>query len=135
MSLSIKRQTFNPSENQEWLGSAEGTQSMNSITLDAALCLAKFTSGVVPSGTPLGKVTATGRYAPALTAAVDGSQVVEGHLFTTIDLTSGGLATAENTPGSLFWGPGEVIRAKLPVISGVVDLATPANQPKLIKYV
>ena len=53
MSLSIKKTTYGAAENQEWLGSAHGTQEMDSITLDAALCVAKFATGLMPSGTSL----------------------------------------------------------------------------------
>lgn len=137
MNLGIKSKTFSPSENQEWLGSKHGTQEADSVTLDRALCVALFPTGVVPSGVPLGKVTATGRYAPSVAGATDGSQVAEGHLLTTIDLTSGGdqaLASAPNSPAALLWH-GEVVVSKIPAYTGQLAMATPANQPKLIRYV
>lgn len=137
MNLGVKTETFNPSEVQDWLASKHGTQEADSITLDRALCVASFPTGFVPSGIPLGKVTATGRYAPALAANADGSEVVVGHLFTSIDFTSGGdqaLATAPNSPAALLWH-GEVVLAKLPTLTGTVVLSTLANQPKLIRYV
>ena len=127
MNLGIKRQTISPSENQEWLGSAHGTQSMDSITLDAAACLAVFPTGVVPSGIKLGKITASGLYAPALEAAADGSKVVAGHLFTTVDLTAGGdvaLSGVANTPAALLWH-GEVVSAKMPAVTGVATAGAP----------
>lgn len=137
MSLSIKTDTFSPAENQTWLASAEGTQNCDSVTLDGALFLAAdFPNGIVPSGTPLGKVTATGLYGASKAAATDGSQVVVGHLFTTQDLTAGGKqAATSRVPAPLFWGPGEVILAKLPAVAGGVDLSVAGNQPKLIKYI
>jgi hypothetical protein len=51
-------------DDQSWLGSAAGTNFCESIMLDGALCLAAFPNGIVPSGTVLGKVTSTGKYAP-----------------------------------------------------------------------
>lgn len=131
MHLGIKSQTFAPSENQEWLGSRLGTQEADSITLDAAACVALFPSGVVPSGIPLSKDAGTGRYVPATTGAADG------HLFTTVDLTAGGAvaaASAPNTPAALQW-IGEVVVSKVPAYAGRVDLTVAANQPKLIRYV
>lgn len=137
LSLSIKTKAYAPSENQEWLGSLHGTQEADSITLDRALCVASFPTGFVPSGIPLGLVTATGRYAPALSANADGSQTVVGHLFTSVDFAEDGavtLSTAANQPAALLWH-GEVVLAKIPTLTGSVALATPANQPKLIRYV
>ena len=139
MNLTVKSRQFALSENQEWLGSRHGTQEADSITLDRALCVAAFPTGFVPSGIPLGKVTATGRYAPALSAAVDGSQVVDGHLFTSVDFNHPDVArvdltTAPNSPAALLWH-GEVVLAKMPALAGQVALATPANQPKMIRYV
>lgn len=137
MNLGLRTKAFNASENQEWLASRHGTQEADSITLDRALCVAAFPSGVIPSGIPIGKVTATGRYAPSLAAAADGSQVVEGHLLTTIDLTSGdtvAVGSAPNSPAALLWH-GEVVTSKIPAFTGAVNMATPANQPKLIRYV
>lgn len=121
MNLSIKRKSYGAAENQEWLGSAHGTQSMNSITLDAAACIALFPTGLVPSGIKLGKITATGLYAPALEAGTNGSEDVLGHLFTTVDFTASGAiapASAVNTPASIMWH-GEVRTSKMPVVAGV----------------
>lgn len=131
MSLSPKTTSYTPSEDQTWLASAHGTQEMDSITLDGALCQARFASGVIPSGIPLAKITSTGRYAPQVDAAADGQATVVGHLFTTIDLTAGGTQPATtNSPASLFWH-GEVITAKVPAYTG--RIAQP-NAPH-IRYV
>lgn len=125
MNLGIKRQTYAPSENQEWLGSAHGTQDMDSITLDASAFTGLFPDGVVPSGVKLGKVTATGLYAPALAASTDGSEVVAGHLFTTVDLAAGqGVAAATDTPASLLWH-GEVVASKVPAVAGATATGAP----------
>lgn len=45
-------------------------------------------SGVVQTGTVLGKVTATGKYKPVTVAAADGSQNAAGILLDTIDATA-----------------------------------------------
>lgn len=120
MSLGIKTQTFNAAENQEWLSSAHGTQSMDSVTLDAALCVAKFATGIIPSGIPL-KKQGSGKYAPALAA----DSTYDGHLFLTVDLTLGDTrlpASAVDTPASLLW-TGEVIVSKIPAYAGPVVIA------------
>lgn len=51
-------------DDQSWLGSAHGTDTAESILLDGPTCLARFPDGIVPSGTCLGKITATGKYGP-----------------------------------------------------------------------
>lgn len=137
MNLGIKTKTFSVSENQEWLASRHGTQEADPITLDRALCVAAFASGVVPSGIPLTKVVATGRYAPSLDNGAGADDVAEGHLFTTIDFTSGGdqtLADAPNSPAALLWH-GEIVLSKVPAYTGRTDLNLAANRPALIRYV
>lgn len=126
MRLGVTSASLNPNEDQSWLGSAHGTQECDSITLDAAAVTAvtEFASGVVPSGVPLTKL-GSGRYGPAIKGAVDGTEVVAGHLFTTTDLTGGvvgsvgGLATgaAANTPAAIYWH-GEVVASKIPTYTG-----------------
>lgn len=132
MGLQVRTSTFSPAENQEWLGSAHGTQECDPVTLDAALCIAVFPTGLIPSGVTLGKVTATGKYGPYSDAAVDGRTTAQGHLFTTIDLTAGGTQAAADTPAALFWH-GEVVEAKLPASHGLD--ANGKTDLKFIKYV
>lgn len=137
MNLGIKTKTFSPSENQEWLASKHGTQEADSITLDRALSVAAFPSGVVPSGIPLILVAATGRYAPALDNGAGVDDVAVGHLFTTIDFTSGGdvaVGSAPDSPAALLWH-GEVVLSKVPAYAGRTDLTVAANQARLIRYV
>lgn len=67
-----------------WLASSHGAGNGRTRTLD----LSKFTSGthydattkVIPSGIALGKVTATGLYAPWTSGATDGTQVLDSFL-------------------------------------------------------
>lgn len=129
--------TVSPPEDQSWLASAHGTQEMDPVTLLTSAFTGLFPTGYIPSGIPLGKITASGLYAPALAAASDGSQVVAGHLFTSVDLTAGGsqaVAAQARVPASLYWH-GEVILAKIPAVAGAVDLSVAADQPKSIRYV
>jgi hypothetical protein len=73
---------------RRWLLSTFGTETNKTITLD----LSKFTAGThytaaanglpnrIPSGLPLGKVTASGLYAPYNSGASDGTQTFAGLL-------------------------------------------------------
>jgi len=129
--------TFSPPEDHTWLASAHGTQEADPVTLLTSAFTGLFPTGFIPSGIPIGKVTATGFYRPALSAGVDGSQVVAGHLFTSVDLTAGGsqaVAAQVQVPAALYWH-GEVILAKIPVMAGATDLSVAANQVKTIRYV
>lgn len=136
MQLGLVTQTFTASEDQSWLGSAHGTNAADPITLNAASFVSAFPTGIIPSGVVLGKITATGRYAPYIDGNSDGTQTAVGHLLTTVDLTNGGLLPASanwaNASAALF-SHGQVVEAKLPTghgldAAGKVDL-------KLIQYV
>lgn len=119
MNLGVKSQTFGPAENQEWLGSHEGTQSQDSITLDGAALMALFPTGIVPSGVVLAKSSVTGKYTRYANAGANGLGTPLGHLFTTVDLTAGGLVPAGgDTAASLQWR-GEVVESKLPTGHGL----------------
>lgn len=133
MGLQVRTSTFSPAENQEWLGSAHGTQECDPITLDATTCVAVFPTGLIPSGVTLGKISASGKYGPYSNAAVDGRTDMVGHLFTTIDLTAGGTQTAADTPAALLWH-GEVVEAKLPANHGL-DANGKTDVKGLIRYV
>lgn len=133
MNLSLKTEQFAPAEDQSWLASAHGTQEMDSITLDAATTTTVFADGVVPSGTPLTR-RASGRYSPSIDNGAGVDDVVDGHLFTTVDLTAGGKTAAANTPASLQWH-GEVILARIPSYAGRTDLAVAANRAVGFRYV
>lgn len=131
MALGIKTQTFGANEDQTWLGSRFGTQTQDSLTLDAALCVAKFPTGIVPSGIPL-KRQGSGRYAPAVTA-----EVPDYHLFTTVDLTQGGLvaaASAIDAPASGQW-QGEIIAAKVPTYAAITSVVAANTSSGQFRYV
>ncbi|MGI8425445.1 MAG: head decoration protein [Actinomycetota bacterium] len=121
-------------ENQSWLGKAHGTEECDSITLDADKFLAAFPTGIVPSGVLLGKITASGLYAPYTDAETHGAGtgVARGHLFTTVDLKGTTAAAARDTVAALFWH-GQVIEAKLPTGHGL-DAAAKADLTQ-IRYV
>jgi len=112
MDLSITRQTLS-SGDQSWLGSAHGTDMGRTITLDTSSFTAgtHYPAGHIRSGTPLGKITATGLYGPYDNAANDGREVLAGLLFT--DVTPGNPTTVD-VQGVLF-EHGRVVEARLPI--------------------
>ncbi|NUV54564.1 head decoration protein [Streptomyces coelicolor] len=100
-----------------WLLSTYGTETNKTITLD----LAQFGEGtyteaangvpnVIPSGTPLGKVTASGLYGPYDSAASDGTQTFAGLLETDTAFNTGSTKV-----GAAMRIVGDVNVAKLPV--------------------
>lgn len=105
-------------EDQTWLGRGGKPRSAaKAIVLDRSSfdLVGDFPDGYIPSGVVLGKVTATGLYAPYDNAAVNGLQTALGFLFTSIPYdrdSTGDLGAA------LFWD-GEVIEANLPTNHGL----------------
>ncbi|MFF8544816.1 head decoration protein [Streptomyces werraensis] len=106
-----------------WLLSTYGTETNKTITLD----LSQFGAGtytaaangvpnVIPSGTPLGKVTASGLYGPYDSAASDGTQTFAGLLETDTAFNTGSTRV-----GAAMRIVGDVNVAKLPV-----DFTVPA---------
>lgn len=67
--VSIAPQSGDPgwvTDDPSWMGSAHGTDSTETGTVDVSLFTAQthYPDGYLPSGTPLAKVTATGLYGP-----------------------------------------------------------------------
>ncbi len=67
--VTIAPQSSDPgwvTDDPSWLGSAHGTDATETGTVDTSLFTAgtHYPDGYLPSGTPLGKVTATGLYGP-----------------------------------------------------------------------
>lgn len=106
-------------DDRTWLASLDGVHEAQTITIDTS----KLTSGthytagtlnqprnIIKSGIPLGKITASGLYAPYNSAASDGTQILAGFLVAETAFTPRSAKTA----GALLWR-GEVYAAKLPV--------------------
>lgn len=120
LNLGIKTQTLATPEDQSWLGSREGTESAEPITLDSALFTnTPFPNGIVKSGTVIAKVTATGKYGPFVSNLSNGQELPIGFLLTTVDLTGGIFGQAVgDTGGALLWR-GRIVSAKVPQGTGV----------------
>lgn len=97
--------------------------------LNVTLDLSKFTKGThypkgfIPSGVPLGKVAATGKYGPYDNSANDGREVCQGFLFAYTNVRDGQTESAV----ALWVGPGIILESELPVAidsAGKADLAS-----------
>lgn len=122
--LKVETEGFEGNEDRRWLGTRMGTLDNRSVTLDASTFVAAHLAdkGAVPSGTVLGKITATGLYGPYDPAAVDGRATAEGFLFNTTKLGNGtgtDLASAADVGVPLYWH-GIIKESKLPAFAGTV---------------
>jgi hypothetical protein len=108
-------------EQRGWLASPHGTEP--GATLSITLDITKFTAGThypngyIPSGTVLGKVTATGLYGPYDDAAVDGRNTAVCLMFDTENVRTG--QTQATNAGLIH---GFVEKARLPFQSGTGSL-------------
>lgn len=105
-----------------WLGSQHGVESTESITLlkSAFTSGTHYPDGFLRSGTPLGKITASGKYGPYNDAASDGTEVLAGFLYGGVAVTSGA-----NLGGAMLTH-GKVRTSRLPIAvnaNGVADVA------------
>lgn len=103
-------------EQRGWLASEHGTEpgATPSITLDITKFAAdRYPNGYIPSGTLVGKITATGLYGPYDDAAVDGTQTAVGILF-----NSENVRTGQTQATNAILVHGFVEKARLPFTSG-----------------
>lgn len=99
-------------EDQSWVGTGHDLDSMPSMTLDVSLFTAgtHYPNGYVRSGTPIGRVTATGLYGPYNNGLANGQDVLAGFVGTALPVKTG----ATRVSGALF-DHGRVVEAKLPI--------------------
>lgn len=108
-------------DDKSWLASPMGMNTCRSITLDVALFNAlHYPEGYIPSGTVLGKVTATGFYGPYSPALANGLDVSAGHLFEAAQVTDGAGGTYTKIAAALYW-QGIVRTSKLPNFTGAAN--------------
>lgn len=124
--ISVKS-TDHQVEDRSWDLSPHGSEpgTTPSITLDVSAFTeaTHFPNGFIPSGMPLGKITATGLYGPYDDAAVDGREVCAGLLFGYVKVPDVN-DTTKNAGGALKVH-GFVDAARLPVAldaAGQADL-------------
>ena len=114
-------------DNREWPIGTHGFDITPGVTLD----ISKFTKnthypdGYVKSGTPLGKITATGLYGPYNDALADGTEVCAGLLFSFVRAIDGTGTVLAKASGAIFVH-GAVKESKLPIAinaNGKADLS------------
>lgn len=107
--ISVGRTSYQV-EKLSWLLDRGGFEQ-ESITLDLAAFTAgtHYPNGYVPSGTLIGKITATGLYGPADAAATDGRQAPAGFLATSTPAPKSGARV-----GAALLFSGVVKESKLP---------------------
>ena len=127
----LRTETFGAGD-QSWLGSAHGIADCRTETLDVSAFTANthYPNGYIPSGTVLGRVTATGLLGPYDDDAVDGRAVAVGHLFSSITVNVGSTKV-----GCAYLVHGFVGRSKLPFATdatGGLDTAAEADLKHII---
>lgn len=100
-------------EKRSWLLSqwGQGPGENPSIVLDQSAFTSgtHYPDGFIKSGEPLGKITATGLYAPYNDAASDGTEVCAGFLHSAVKVPSNG-----TDPGAALVVAGFIKESKLP---------------------
>lgn len=127
MDLAVNTTSYQLADDNSWLGSAKGVNTAKTITIDPAKGFVSGThypNGFLPSGIPLGKVTANNTYGLYDDAATDGRQTCVGFLLGSVKLNPSAPGTVK-VGGALLW-EGRVLSAKLPFAvdaNGKTDLA------------
>lgn len=80
MSIQPRSTEYQVPDDPSWLGSAHGLDATDPATLDVSAFTAgtHYPDGYIPGGTPVGKITASGKYGPYDDTAVDGRQTLAG---------------------------------------------------------
>ena len=114
MDLSITSETFG-GEDQSWIGAAHGIDLARSVTFDTSAFTegTHYPSGYIRSGTPVGRITATGLYGPYdnTTPATDGREVLAGFVLTDVKVPANGTTDI----GGALYEHGRVVEAELPI--------------------
>jgi hypothetical protein len=118
------------SEKRSWLIGSHGTDpgATPTITLDVSAFTAAthYPNGYLLSGIVLGRITATGLYAPYLSTNSDGTQTAAGILFSSVKVPN--LADLTKDVANAMLVHGFVAQAKLPIVNaatggGYIDTA------------
>lgn len=100
-------------EDRRWLAYFPPEDTFGA-TLDGDAFTTTFADGVVPSGVVLGRITASGLFAPYAPAATDGTETAVGHLLNTLT----GVEAGTRTSTGVYY-VGRVYRDLLPASSGI----------------
>jgi hypothetical protein len=125
--------TVSQVEDRQWLASPHGTGPGEnpSVTLSVAAFTEAdhYPNGYVPSGTVVAKITASGLYGPYDPAAVDGTEVAAGILYSSLQVKD------KAKVGGAIVVHGYVTESKLPLsgVTGELDAAAKVDL-SLIKF-
>lgn len=122
MSIAPKTTTITGPGNPGWLGSAHGTDATRTITLDVSAFTAAthYPNGFVRGGTPVGKITASGKYGPYDNAAEDGTETLVGFVYGDFPVDG------QTAVVAALLDHGKVVEARLPIsvdAAGKTDVA------------
>jgi hypothetical protein len=123
MNLAQRREGWAPESDQSWLGSAHGTDTAESITLDGGAFTDTFTEGRVPSGVVVQERTSDGLFVP-VSGDGDGEYF---HLLEDVRVPEGG----GRVGGAGLWH-GQVLVDRLPADHGLT--AAVADSLRNIHY-
>jgi len=104
-----------------WLPNDHGTEFMPGVPLDlTAFNAAQMytANGYIESGVVLGKITASGKYAPYLDSASDGTQTAVGIMFNDVSVYVPGTTTLQTNVTVPILVHGFVLSGKLKYTSG-----------------
>ncbi len=120
MDISVQPTETWIAEDRSWLGSRDGTDVTQSITLDTSTFTkaTHYPDGYVRSGTVLGRITATNMYGPYESGASDGREVAAGFLYTSTPMVEGGA----DVGAPLHWR-GAIRESRLPTNHGLDSAA------------
>jgi hypothetical protein len=121
--ISVQTEDTFLGEDRTWTATRKGYDTNKTVTLDVSTFVAAHIAdkGGFPSGTVLGKITASGKYGPYDPAEVDGREVATGFLFTTSKVGEMGSDTDLTTAADIvvpMMREAVIVEANLPVFSG-----------------
>jgi len=116
--------SYTPEDNS-WIASSHGTDATETVTLDGAVGFVPathFPTGVLPSGTAVAKVTASGKYGLYDDAAGDGRTVFVGFTVGNVSIS------ATKSVGAAILTHGKVKESRLPF---AIAAAAKADVPNI----
>lgn len=117
-------ETFN-SEDRSWTRTKKGYDTCKTVTLDVStFAAAHIATGALPSGTVLGRITASGKYGPYDADAVNGLETAKGFLFNTTKIGELGSDTDLSAAADVavpMMVEGEIEEGSLPSFTGTTD--------------
>lgn len=122
--ITVRRTDFQV-EDRSWLLGPDGTGPGDNptVTLDVSAFTAgtHYPNGYIPSGTVLGKITASGKYGPYNSAATDGTETAAELLFGSLTINGATVIAGAGVH------KGEVDAARLPFQTGTGALDAAAR--------